>query len=179
MDVNVELFSTDKNRFYKGAKVLGQIALFLLAIETILFIIIGAEKLEDYSRIYLNILFGTIILLVTCNLILTFINGGLKSEGKLNLSIRELNVFKGNKVESFYIADVERLDIYIEGYDGQPNIPTALINPSKNGIENFFILNKNYKFRFKLISENHRNRLIERIWEWQKTNPNIQLKLNY
>jgi len=92
------------------------------------------------------------------------------SEDGLTISEMDHSVF-------YALTDLRRMKISINEYEGEPIYSGGLIIPSSRGVENFFWLNaenKKAKHRFKLINENHHNRLVDRIWEWERKYPTIQ-----
>ena len=179
MDVNVELLTTEEN---KTTKIIRRIGLISVVSLLVILVIFGLFRESIQGKIIFILMYSLQFFIVTLMILGVFIKfsrAGIKSIGKMQFSEDGLTISEMDHSVFYALTDLRRMKISINEYEGEPIYSGGLIIPSSRGVENFFWLNaenKKAKHRFKLINENHHNRLVDRIWEWERKYPTIQTR---
>lgn len=133
---------------------------------------------NNENEAFSYVLWITLFIHIGARLFFLIYNRSHRTLGKLTFAIDGLTVFEGATTNFYPLSDLRNMKVSISEYAGEQKfMPFYLIVPTQKGIENFLWLDKSKlsnKFRFKIISESHYNRLTDVIREWQETYPAIE-----
>lgn len=173
-DVNVELLTTGYSKKANTMRVILFISIVLLFMLILLptsefTISLIGKGLMAFS--FIGLIYSSIWLNIRPN---------HNSIGKLTFTTDGIHIIS-DTIIFFKLDEVKNCKISIQDYNGKPKPSAKAIFPY-DGTMNIFWLNKSNsksKYRFKLLSKQHSDRLIDIIELWQARYPEIKLKVSW